>query len=493
MYNITLYKSMTSIVLLKNKRSGKIYAYVNEKVYDEMKKKDVYKRKCIGHLDPYTGEIMPNRTKRERPPLQLSNDTRFNIIENIAKEIGLKESLHASFPESWTYIMGLMTVCLFENRIAPSIRYQGISVSDIITKISHSIDSENIGSFFRIWERINYGGGYSKMMLTSYDIFDNRNYSSVMGNTELMKPQMTDSEVIVGMASMLPVYFERYSAPFKPSRESNYDIKMNEWATDEDMLHIFGISNGNQSDMEKIRSAGIPYVIHLGGGTELFDSLISKYGSDLPSGTDNELSNVRSHRTIIRNINGKKEYVHIFFDPLKAERDDATFLSFIEKCRSEIKNGHLVKDHIPFYECYFLISPESVKLNSEAIMRKTSNSGFDIVVSNREKDAESISKLMTIRGEAERNFDNLFNDDDRIMLKLYLEKNVEYRYFIQFLVLIMRAAIFNRVEGSGMSVDDVLRAIKDLKDVKDPWKKNKDNIQLTDVQKRILNLLHGSG
>ena len=100
---------------------------------------------------------------------------------------------------------------------------------------------------------------------------------------------------------------------------------------------------------------------------------------------------------------------------------------------------------------------------------------------------------MTIRGEAERNFDNLFNDDDRIMLKLYLEKNVEYRYFIQFLVLIMRAAIFNRVEGSGMSVDDVLRVIKDLKDVKDPWKKNKDNIQLTDVQKRILNLLHGSG
>ena len=100
---------------------------------------------------------------------------------------------------------------------------------------------------------------------------------------------------------------------------------------------------------------------------------------------------------------------------------------------------------------------------------------------------------MTIRREAERNFDNLFNDDDRIMLKLYLEKNVEYRYFIQFLVLIMRAAIFNRVEGSGMSVDDVLRAIKALKDVKDPWKKNKDNIQLTDVQKRILNLLHGSG
>ena len=480
---------MTSIVLLKNKKSGKIYAYVNEKVFDEEKKKDVYKRRCVGHLDPYTGEIIPNRDRRERPPLEVSDETGFAIIEGIADEIGLKESLQASFPETWMRILRIITSYLFDGRMHPSTKDDDLSSSDTMSGISYSMKSDNITSFFRIWGRINSGGGYSKMSLSSYDAYDYRNYSMIVGESDSMKPQMTDSDVIFASSTMLPVFFRRRNVS-SGSFADPYDPELGEWVSDRDILHIFGKYDGDLVNVERIRSMGVPYVIHLKEGTDLFDTLVTRYGIGLPNNTD-EASGTRVHRTIMRNVEGRKEYVHIFFDPLKAEMDDATFLSQIEKYRLEIINGTPIRDHMPLYRRYFLISPGSVELNSEAIMKKTSNSGFDIVISNREKNAENVSRLLTIRNMSERNFDDIFNDTDRMQLKLYLEKNIRYHYFIQFLVLVLRIAIFNRVDGTGISARDALVAIRDMKDVKDPWKKNKGSVQLTDMQKRVLDLLHG--
>ena len=477
---------MTSIVLLKNKKSGKIYAYVNEKMYDAEKGKDVYKRRCVGHLDPFTGEIMPNRDKRERPPLRLSDETGFDIMESIANEIGLKESLQASFPESWQYILRMITSCLFDGRIPPDDRMP--DTPDIMMRIIGSMKADSIRSFFRIWGRINSGGGYSKMHLSSYDVYDSRNYSAIVGESELMRPLLTDSEAVFADSTRLPIFFRRNNVPHS-SDGLDDDSELGEWASDREIMHVFGKSEGDQVNIERIRSMMVPYVIHIREGTDIFDSLVDRYGMGLPNSTDAD--GTRVHRTIMRNVDGRREYVHIFFDPMKAEMDDATFLSQIERYRMEIINGNQVRDHMSFYRRYFLIEPGSVELNSEAIMKKTSNSGFDIVLSNREKNAENVSMLLTVRKMSENNFDDIFNDEDRIRLKLYLEKNIKYRYFIQFLVLVLKTAVFNRTRDSGMSMREVLTAIKDMRDVKDPWKKTKGNVQLTEVQSKILDLLRG--
>lgn len=479
---------MTSIVLLKNKKSGKIYAYVNEKVHDAEKGKDVYKRRCIGHLDPFTGEIMPNRDRRERPPLELTDETGFDIMEDIANRIGLRESLQASFPESWSYILKVVVSCLFDGRISSGDLASGRT--DIMSRITSSMKGDNIRSFFRIWGRINSGGGYSKMLLSSYDVYDGRNYSAVVGESELTRPLLTESEVIFASSTKLPIFFRRNNISHTTDGLGD-DNELGEWTADKEILHIFGKSNGDQINVDRIRMMRIPYVIHIREGTDLFDSLVTRYGMGLPNGTDGEESRTGVHRTIMRNIDGRREYVHIFFDPLKAEMDDATFLSQVERYRMEIVNGSPVRDHMSFYRRYFLIEPGSVELNGEAIMKKTSNSGFDIVLSNREKNAENVSTLLTVRRMSEKNFDDIFNDEDRIRLKLYLERNIRYRYFIQFLVLVLKTAVFNRTKDSGMSMRDVLSAIKDIRDVKDPWKKNKGNVRLTDVQSRVLDLLRG--
>ena len=53
---------MSSLVYVKNPNS-KIYVYSNVSVYDKETKKVKHIRKSIGHLDPATGEVVPNRRK----------------------------------------------------------------------------------------------------------------------------------------------------------------------------------------------------------------------------------------------------------------------------------------------------------------------------------------------------------------------------------------------------------------------------------------------
>lgn len=49
-----------------NKRTGTRYAYETTYEWDEARQRKVQRRRCIGHFDPETGEVVPNG-RRGRP------------------------------------------------------------------------------------------------------------------------------------------------------------------------------------------------------------------------------------------------------------------------------------------------------------------------------------------------------------------------------------------------------------------------------------------
>ena len=58
-------KKKPGIVHQLNKKTGAVYVYENYPYWDKQKKQGRSKRKCIGKLDPATGEIVPTRTRRK--------------------------------------------------------------------------------------------------------------------------------------------------------------------------------------------------------------------------------------------------------------------------------------------------------------------------------------------------------------------------------------------------------------------------------------------
>ncbi len=58
-----------------NKYSDTYYAYEITYEWDEAQQKKVRHKRCVGHFDPVTGELVPNGTKGKRQPDKVSAGT----------------------------------------------------------------------------------------------------------------------------------------------------------------------------------------------------------------------------------------------------------------------------------------------------------------------------------------------------------------------------------------------------------------------------------
>lgn len=92
-----------SIVTGYNNKVDKTYAYELIYEWNDELKRHVQKKKCIGHIDPKTGDIVPNNKTPGRPPKGAStanyyrcwfysNDIESKKLKQIADEHGISIS-----------------------------------------------------------------------------------------------------------------------------------------------------------------------------------------------------------------------------------------------------------------------------------------------------------------------------------------------------------------------------------------------------------------
>ena len=81
---------MSAIVYQTNKKTGIKYAYESQSYWDKEKKQSRAKRKCIGKVDPVTGQIVPTR-KRKSPSLE--NEAHLATLQEELKR-GKRNSKH---------------------------------------------------------------------------------------------------------------------------------------------------------------------------------------------------------------------------------------------------------------------------------------------------------------------------------------------------------------------------------------------------------------
>ena len=101
-----------SRVFVKNKLNGVIYIYESVGYWDKQKKQARNKRKCIGKLDPATGEIIPSHkidladlmssVKKRGPKPVLASKRLFYgatyLFDAIGEKLGVTRDLQTCFP-----------------------------------------------------------------------------------------------------------------------------------------------------------------------------------------------------------------------------------------------------------------------------------------------------------------------------------------------------------------------------------------------------------
>ena len=103
--------SLASLVFIKA-ANDTVYAYENVSYWDKRTKTTKHKRKCIGHVDEVSGDVVPNHKKRAK---EAPADARqfysvmgigvSLLLDRIANETGLAKTLRAVFVDDWQQIM----------------------------------------------------------------------------------------------------------------------------------------------------------------------------------------------------------------------------------------------------------------------------------------------------------------------------------------------------------------------------------------------------
>ena len=201
---------MASKVFLHNKKYGRTYVYNNISYWDKKEKKPKCKRKCIGHVDPVTGEIVPNRKKGDKrkvkvltqgqeqtaastpettqavEPLKCSVlDCGVTVLLNqIAKETGLDTVLPRIFPQDSAAILTCAYYLVSEgqalSRAEQWSRHTltpcgGVladqRISELLLRITPSLTEE----FFKAWIDWNRSQEYYCMDITSVSSYSELN------------------------------------------------------------------------------------------------------------------------------------------------------------------------------------------------------------------------------------------------------------------------------------------------------------------------------
>jgi hypothetical protein len=115
-----------AIVFQKNKKSGVTYVYKSIAFWDKEKKQSRATRKCIGKLDPETGEVIPNRKKAankpaKRGPVPIIDTVRSfygatYLFDVIGEKLGVTTDLKKCFPDTWKQILSTAYYLILEDK-----------------------------------------------------------------------------------------------------------------------------------------------------------------------------------------------------------------------------------------------------------------------------------------------------------------------------------------------------------------------------------------
>ncbi len=493
---------MSSIVYLRNSKSNTIYAYLNESTWDPVKKKCINKRKCIGHVDPDTGEIVPNRQGRAHEYPTVKSNYLCEMFDKVAGNIKLIEALSLTFPDEWKKIIsiayylaateGELQFCKqwSQQNKTP---YRQTLDTDTISELLGSITSNQISLFFILWRlRVQPEETYLTSINFRESDYNISDYSKEQ-NIELSNlSSKVKMDIYFSTRNNIPLCYQ-LSNMATGHEIGDYDVHKESFSR---LSSFIDEENGDSVDESLIAYAGSNLIVRTRPDNEFVKDLIVMAE---PSMTNPE--NFRTMfgtplfiETFMHHVNGKKYYVHVFFDPNKAVGDLSTFISIINLCKYELEMDSPVESHQELYDKYLLIKEENgrtvVEHNSEAILHHNKYLGYSAIISNFTRNPSTAMvpflQSKTISGM----FENMNNEYDNTSVNLFTEVNYLSRIFIQFLALILRLetenVMNNKKLNKTMTFKEMVQELSSIKTVRIPNVKKPMQTLLSDEQIRIL-------
>lgn len=530
---------MASKVFLHNKKYNRTYVYHNVSYWDKEEKKPKCKRKCIGHIDPVTGEIVPNRKKgdkqkermtaqgkeqaamsttetarAEEPPRCSVQDCGVSeLLNQTAKEIGLDTVLSRIFPQDSAAILTCAYYLISEgqalSRAEQWTRHTmtpcgGILSDQRISELLRRITPSLTEDFFKAWIDWNRSQEYYCMDITSVSSYSELNeFVSYGYNRDGEDLPQINLLMVTGQESHLPLFYRALQGSIKDVSTLDESLRRLE-LVDVKVLHLV-MDKGfySEANVLALYARHIRFVIGVPFTTSLAkDAVERNRGEEMTSCKNyievlgDELFAMSEHIT----WNHHRMYLHTYFDPVKAAADEKKFGHKIRTEYQELVSGELVKENEKDYKRFFTVheTPKrgrKVEYNQSAIdAHKRNTAGWFVLATNDIKDPEKALEVYRLKDAVEKNFDDMKNDLDMNRLRIHSAQAMDGRLFVQYVAEILLSRVRTVMKASGElknhSMQEIIDELKSVRQVTVTKKRSRIITALTAFQKRIAKVFH---
>ena len=528
---------MGTIVFYNNKKNGITYAYESEPYWDKGKKQGRSKRKCIGHVDPETGKIVPNRpmdrrnsgeavVKRRGPKsVEYSKRTFYGatyLFDEIGRKLGITEDLRKCFPEEYEQVLSIVYFLIIEDK-NPLSRFSHWSAihkhpfgNDIPSQRSSdlfaSITEEDRLKFFRLQGKRRIEKEY-----WAYDTTTISSYSKCLkqvqyGHNKEQDPlAQINLSLLFGEEAQLPFYYRKLPGNITDVKTVKNLLADIDFFGYQKVHVVMDRGFYSENNVDGLFHDHIKFLMGVRLSLKFVKVELEQYRDSIRTWSkyNQEYDTymicipVEWNYTQERPYKGdvikekRRMYLHLYFNSQKAVDDELEFVKQMIELNRELESGDIVLEHKKLYDKYFDVKSTPIRgtkvtARQEAMDEAKKNYGYFALISNELKDPAEVLKIYRNKDLVEKAFSNIKERLDCRRLAVSSELSLDGKLFIEFIALIYLSYIKKQMQDQKLFKDYTIQGIIDKLDLIECFERPGYDLRLgemTEEQKNLFGLL----
>lgn len=473
-----------------DKRTGTVYVYEAEAKWDPERKQTRYgKRRLIGHVDPETGEVAPNRPMRASASSPGSKREFYGacaLLDAVAEESGASAALKRAMPASWDQAMSLAYYMICEGS-APLSRFPRFAATHATphgAPIASQRSSELLASIGEA-ERDAFCAALARRHGEGdrlfYDTTSISSYSEALSqvrwgrNKDRVPLPQVNLAMLAGRESGIPLYYRKVAGnvadvttvkalirDMEPSFSGKVRLVMDRG--------FWSAANVNAMMREHFKFlVGVPASLRLfkdavdGHAPELrswgnFDDATGLYGMRLPHEWDYEEERPRKGDVVKAK---RRSYVYLFFDASRAAEAERDLAALLRACSRELAAGNRVEAHERYYDEYFEVVRGKPVGKDGAIAAATARAGYFALFSNEVMEPFEALAVYHDKDAIEKRFGDVKGLLDFRTPRVSTEETLAGKLFVVFVALVLAAWLRRRMKETGLDGEYTLEGLLD--------------------------------
>ena len=473
----------------RNPRNGVVYVYEAEAVWDKQKKQTRYtNRRMVGHVDPTTGEVVPNRPTVARPSAPTS--TRLfagatHLLGEIADQTGVSQDLETVLGAERAVAVEAFAQFLITTDPCPASRFPLWARTHVHPLGDEQVSSQRWSEMFASITQTEVEAFFTARIARasgSYWFFDTTSISSYSQFLERVRWGKNKDHQRLPQINLALVKDAHGGAPvgFKDLPGNISDVSLVTTL----LADFAGLGAGrmklcmdrgfySKSNIDALMGARMKFLIGVKTGLTYAHDALAVHRDELGSWehydpgrgifgmrVDHPWAFHQDHPRADPVDSVKRSYLHLYYSPERARTDDQDLAILLDGLNRELTGGDTLAEHEKLYQRYFRKVRGGWTGRDTVIADERAMHGYFALLSNDATlDCWAALDIYRAKDQIEKAFHNVKDRLDMRTTQMHNQETLTGKLFTIFTGLILTTEIQRRITAA--SLDSTMTEILD--------------------------------